>query len=182
MKSKFLALACCLSFACTPLLAQKQVRLGLGWYDASLSHPGVVLELELETPPENQVSLPFRFNAGYFTDPDFRVFFLDLHKGFRKYFRSGWLLEQSIGLGVMATYYDLDNLYYFDRYGHSIRYVEGANISIMPSVDVAIAYRFGEHDNRIWIRPKVYWDLGLRSLAFPYAAVQVGFSYTLNAR
>lgn len=165
--------------------AQKQINLGAGYFGAGRSAPGLVLALELEPFQSESFSSPTRLNLGYFKDPDYGVAFLDLHKGFRKYFRSGLYLEQSVGIGLMATYYDVENLYYFDRYRNSIRFKEGANISVMPSVDLGIGYLLGDtqtSQNRIWIRPRIYWNLGFRNLAFPYAAIQAGFSHTLNAR
>ena len=38
----------------------------------------------------------------------------------------------------------------------------------MPSVTAGLGYNFSKNDegaDMIWIRPKIYWDLGFRGLA-----------------
>ena len=39
-----------------------------------------------------------------------------------------------------------------------------------------------EGNDLIWLRPKVYWDLGFRGLHLPYSAVQLGYTHTFKTK
>jgi hypothetical protein len=55
----------------------------------------------------------------------------------------------------------------------------------MPSVTAGLGYNFAkgqEGADILWVRPKIYWDLGFRGLHLPYAALQVGFTHTFKTK
>lgn len=165
--------------------AQTKLNVGGGYFGDAISHPGVVLEFEIEKFHGESFSLPLKADLGYFTSPDYQVLFLDIHKGFRKYFQSGLFVEQSIGIGMMSTFYDVESIFYKDKYANTIRYYDGANISFMPSVSAGIGYNLTKEKNTqnlIWFRPKVYWNLGFRGLHLPYAGFQIGFSHNFKTK
>lgn len=162
--------------------SQTHLKFGAGYYGEAITRPGIVLEFEIEKMQSESVSLPLRANVGAFTSSDYSVIFLDIHKGLRKSFDSGLFLEQSIGFGLMATNYQLEGLYYTDQFGNFQRPYPNFNLSIMPSVEVGVGYNFADGKNAIWLRPKVYWNLGFRSLALPYSALQIGFSHTFKTK
>ena len=108
---------------------------------------------------------------------------MDIHKGFRKYYKSGLVLEQSIGVGLGATFYTLESIWYTEKHGGSFRYYDGANWGIMPSVTAGIGYNLSKKDGTnhfIWVRPKIYWNLGIRGLHLPYAALQIGYTHHIK--
>ena len=46
--------------------------------------------------------------------------FIDIHKGFRKYFANGLFVEQSIGVGVIGKSFKTDSYWYYDKYMASV--------------------------------------------------------------
>ena len=185
MKVKIYFLVTLLTGFTALCFSQTKLNIGGGYFGEAISHPGLVLEFEFEKFHSESFSLPLRADLGYFTTSDYRVLFLDFHKGFRKHFQSGLFVEQSIGAGVMSTFYDVESIFYFDKYSNSIRYYKGANLSFMPSVSLGIGYNLtknSETQNIIWLRPKIYWNLGFRGLHLPYGALQVGFSHTFKTK
>ena len=164
---------------------QSQFNLGIGYYGDAVTQPGVIVEFEIEKFFSDDFSLPLRADFGFYTNPDYNALFLDVHKGWRKYFDSGLYIEQSLGLGVLGIYYDVESIYYVDKYLSVIRYNDGINLGISPSVTAGVGYnitRKKEASNFIWLRPKVYWNLGFRSLHLPYFALQAGFTHNLKTK
>lgn len=165
--------------------AQTDINVGVGYYGENLTSPGVVLEFEFEKFHSEYLSLPTRADLGFFIAPDYNAYTLDFHQGFRQYFKSGLFVEQFIGLGFIATTYNLESIWYIDDYGNPIRYKDGLNIGFMPSVTVGVGYNLSENGgnkNLIWIRPKVYWNFLIRGLNTPYWALQVGYTHTLKTK
>ncbi len=165
--------------------AQTHLKAGLGYYGESIVNPGVVLEFEYEKMQSEDFSLPLRVDIGFHSTSDFNAMTFDVNKGFRKFFNSGLFLEQSLGLGIISKKYKTEGIWYNDKYSvyvsHSHQMVSG----IMPSVTVGAGYRFSKNNtgsSLIWIRPKVYWDLGFRGLHLPYYAMQIGYTYTLKTK
>ena len=72
-----------------------------------------------------------------------------------------------------------------DEFQSVVRYRDGANLGFTPSVTLGAGYnltRNQETQNLIWIRPKIYWNFGVRGLNLPYAALQIGFTHTFKNR
>lgn len=185
MKSTtFLLVILMFSFAYSGI-AQTKMHLGAGYFGDGRSKQGGVLEYEYEKYFSEQFSLPLRADLGFFVNPDYRVLFFDIHKGFRKYFDSGLYLEQSIGIGITSSFYTLESIWYEDEYQGMFRYKEGANWGFAPSITLGAGYQFSknkEKQHSIWLRPKIYWNLGVRGLHLPYAALQVGYTYHINTK
>ena len=165
------------------LMAQSRLNGGIGYFGESLTHPGFVLEFEYEKPHSEAFSLPLRGDLGYHSNPDYQSFFVDIHKGFRRYFSSGLVLEQSIGAGVIAKNYKGDDYWYNDQYFNSIPHGNKTVWGFMPSVTAGLGYNLSKNREAVdllWIRPKVYWDLGFRGFHLPYVALQIGFTHTFK--
>ena len=164
--------------------AQSHFRAGLGYYGENMVHPGLVLELEHEPFFTERFSLPLRADFGFHTNPDYKAWTMDLHKGFRKYFRSGLFLEQSVGVGVIAKGYRTD-YWYMDDYYNPIPHGNTTVWGFMPSVTAGAGYKLSgkkEGGDLLWVRPKVYWDLGFRGFHLPYFALQIGYSHTFKTK
>lgn len=163
--------------------AQTRFNAGIGYFGEKVTNPGFVLELESEKFRTDNFSLPLRGDLAYYANPDYHAFSIDLHKGFRKYFVSGLFVEQSIGVGIIAKSFKEDSYWYTDQYFRSIPHGNSTIWGFMPSVTAGIGYnlaRDNEGASLIWIRPKIYWDLGFRGLHLPYAALQVGYTHTFK--
>jgi hypothetical protein len=166
------------------VVAQSRLNGGIGYFGEYLSHPGFVLELEYEKMHREDFALPLRGDLGYHSTPDYHAFTIDIHKGFRKYFASGFVVEQSAGVGAIAKNYT-GNFWYSDQYSNSIPHGNTTVWGFMPSLTAGLGYNFSkdkEGADLLWIRPKLYWDLGFRGLHLPYWALQIGFSHTFKIK
>lgn len=144
---------------------------------------GGVIELELEKQFTESLSLPLRGDVGYFLTNDYNALILDIHKGYRKTLKSRFVIEQSLGIGGIASFYKVESIWYQDNYGNSIRYSDGANWGIMPSVTLGTGYKLGKNGNSqnlIWVRGKIYWNLGFRGLNLPYVMMQIGYTFNVK--
>lgn len=169
----------------TRLLAQSNLNLGIAYYGENVTSPGIMVEFEYEKFYSKDLSLPLRADVAFFSTPEFNALTLDIHKGFRKYFDSGLYLEQSIGIGLISSFYTIESIWYIDNFGSVVRYRDGANLGFMPSVSIGIGYNLtpnNEKQNLIWVRPKIYWNFGVRGLNLPYAALQVGYTYNFKTK
>jgi len=164
--------------------AQTHLNAGIGYYGENVSHPGAVLEFEYEPFFAESFSLPLRGDIGFHVNPDYNAYTIDIHKGFRKYFKPGLFLEQSVGVGVIAKVIR-GNYWYWDEYNNAVPHGNTTVWGFMPSVTVGAGYNLSkdkEGSDLIWIRPKLYWDLGFRGLYLPYWALQIGFTHTFKTK
>jgi hypothetical protein len=130
------------------------------------------------------MSSPLRADLIYAHDPDYEAVSLDIHKGFRKYFGNGLYFEQSIGAGLITTFYKTE-MFYYDEYSNGIAHGGQPHFGFMPSATIGIGYNVTHNSaksNLIWVRPKVYWNLGLRGLNMPFYALQVGYTYNFKTK
>jgi hypothetical protein len=164
--------------------AQTRISAGAGYYGENVTNQGIVLEFEIEKFHTGSFSLPLRTDLGFHSNPDYQAITLDIHKGFRKYFDSGLFLEQSLGAGVITKSYK-GNYWYIDKYLRPIPHGNKAVLGFMPSATAGAGYNFSKNDegsDLIWVRPKIYWDLGFRGLNLPYWALQIGFTHTFKTK
>jgi len=163
---------------------QTRISAGAGYYGENVTHPGLVLEFEYEKFHAESFSLPLRADLGFHFNPDYTAMTLDLHKGLRKYFKSGIFFEQSVGVGIITKSFKTD-YWFYDDYANAIPHGNKPVLGFMPSVTAGLGYNFSKNDegaDMIWIRPKIYWDLGFRGLHLPYWALQIGFTHTFKTK
>ena len=163
---------------------QTRISAGAGYYGENVTHPGLFLEFEYEKFHTESFSLPLRADLGFHFNPDYTAMTLDLHKGLRKYFKSGIFFEQSVGVGIITKSFKTD-YWFYDDYANAIPHGNKLVLGFMPSVTAGLGYNFSKNDegaDMIWIRPKIYWDLGFRGLHLPYWALQIGFTHTFKTK
>jgi len=159
--------------------AQTHLNAGLGYYGESIVNPGVVLEFEYEKMQSEDFSLPLRVDIGFHSTPDFNAFSIDLHKGFRKSFKSGLFIEQTVGIGMINKSFKNSNYWFADKYFSVIAHGNKSVWDLMPSVTFGAGYQISD-SGILWLRPKVYWDLRYRGLFIPYTAIQLGYTHTFK--
>jgi hypothetical protein len=167
------------------LQAQSLLNAGIGYLGEGITSPGVVLEIELEKRFAEDFSLPWRGDLGYHSTPDYHAFTIDLHKGFRKYWKSGLFVEQSLGAGIIAKSFKTDDYWFIDAYQNGIAHGNQLVWGFMPSVTMGAGYNLSKDNQEsrlLWIRPKIYWDLGFRGLNLPYFALQAGYTHTFKTK
>lgn len=158
-------------------------NVGSAYYGDGLSNPGLMLELEREKFQSSNFSFLYRADLGYFYAGDYQAAFLELQHGYRYHFSSGLYFDQTLGLGILDTWFDTDAPFlYHDFVGYTNVNPNG-NLTLAPSVSVGLGYSFNSVNKSarsIWIRPKAYWNQGFSRLHHPFFVVQLGFSITLK--
>jgi hypothetical protein len=160
--------------------AQTHLNLGAGYFGHFATHPGLVLEGELETMYSEKASLPLRVDLGFYSHPRYHDgIFLDVNYGFRRYFQSGLFLEQSIGIGLLQTRINSDAVYNVDDSGNATETGRFYAPDIMPSLTLGIGYQLSAQ-NKIWLRPKLFWQVPHKTSSNYHVAVQIGFTHQLS--
>lgn len=185
MKKRYITILGVL-MAFVALEAQTHVNVGGGYYGKQATYPGLVLEAEMEHMFSEYASLPIRLNAGFNVHPRHSTsLFLDLNAGFRRYFKSGLFLEESVGLGAMESIMHSDAVYEVDESINVTEVSRTTPLSFMPSLTLGIGYNLTQgsgKQNLIWLRPKIYWLVPHKTISTYSFALQVGFTHTINSK
>lgn len=164
--------------------AQTRTNIGGGYFGHTLTHPGIVLEFELEKLFSEKASLPLRLDAGFYSHlRNHYGLFIDLSFGFRRYFKSGLFLEESIGIGVLEAIINSDGVYNVDDNGNVTEASRFNPPDLMPSITLGIGYNLTKNSgtmNLVWFRPKIYWQYPHKTSSTFNPAVQVGFTHTIK--
>ena len=174
------------SLAFSTLSAQSRLLIGGGFFGQTITHPGLVFEMEYETNVSETMSLPLRFDLGFYNHPrNHTGLFLDVHYGFRRYFKSGLFLEESIGIGVLGSRINTD-VYNVDDNGVVS---EGSKLNqpqFMPSLTLGIGFNLTRDSqkpmNILWIRPKIAWEYPYKTTASFSPSLQIGYTHQLTKK
>ncbi len=166
--------------------AQTHMNLGAGYFGQTVTYPGIVLEFEMEKMHSEKVSLPVRLDLGFYVHPrNHSGLFADVNFGFRRYFNSGFFLEESVGFGVLQSIVQSDGVYEVDNSGVVSETSGIYPPDFMPSLTLGIGYNFTHGSgtqNLIWLRPKLYWQIPHKTTSTFTPALQIGFTHTINTR
>jgi hypothetical protein len=166
--------------------AQRHVNIGGGYFGQTITYPGLVLEVEMEHMFSERTSLPLRMDVGFYVHPRQSTgVFLDLNAGFRRYFKSGLFLEESVGLGLLQSFLHSDAVYAVDDSGNVSETSRSNPPEFMPSVTFGVGYNLTQgsgKQNLIWLRPKLYWQVPHKTVSAFNFALQVGFTHTISTR
>jgi hypothetical protein len=164
---------------------QTHLHIGGGYYGQTLSHPGVVLQAELEKMYTENASIPLRAELGFFVHPRSHYgLFLNVNAGFRKYLNSGLFLEESIGIGILQSFLHTDGVFTVDDGGNVSDGSVVNPVDFMPSLTLGIGYNLSQgsgKQNLIWLRPQIYWQLPQKTTSTYSFALQLGFTHTLSS-
>jgi len=167
-------------------LAQTNINIGGGYYGQTITHPGIVLEAELEHMFSENSSIPIRADLGFYVHPRSHYgLFLDLNTGFRRYFNSGLFLEESVGVGILQSFLHSDGVFKVDDSGQVSDASSANPVDFMPSLTLGIGYNLTQgsgKQNLIWLRPKIYWQLPHKTLSSYNFVLQVGFTHTISSK
>jgi len=183
MKTSIIIFVCTIALALQTYAQQTNYNLGAGYFGNTLTYPGVVLEFESERVFSDKAALPVRVDLGFYAHSRYNNgLFLDMNFGFRRYFRSGFFLEESIGFGIIETFLNSDGAFEVDENG-TVTEVSTANQpDFMPSVTVGMGYNLTKNSgnrNLIWLRPKIYWQVPHKTSSLFQPALQLGFTHTI---
>ena len=165
------------------LKAQDNIKVGGGYFGQTVTYPGLVLEFEKEEMHSDKASMPVRIDIGiYYHKRHSTGVFAEVNYGFRRYFKSGFFLEESIGMGVMQTLLSGDAVYTVDDNGNVGESNRFNKPDFMPSITLGIGFDLSkgkEKQTLVWLRPKIYWQFPERTSSVFTPALQLGFTYTL---
>ena len=167
------------------LRGQNTFSAGMGYTGEGVKAHGIVLELEKSMVFTTGLSSPLRLDVRFLADENYYATSIDIHKGFRMQFRSGVVLEQAIGLGYAVKTYRTDSYWYIDEYAFSVAHGGRPVGGFMPSVTFGAGYNLSQEQGKLdlfWVRPKVYWDLGMRGLIAPYFSMQIGYTHSFKTK
>ena len=166
--------------------AQTNFNIGGGYFGQTITHPGVVLEFEVEKMYSQKASLPLRIDVGFYSHPrNHNGLFLDLNIGFRRYYKSGLFLEESIGIGILETILNSDGVYEVDKEGSVSETSRFNEPDFMPSVTIGIGYNLSKNSEKqslIWFRPKIFWQYPHKTSSTFNPVIQFGFTKTLSVK
>ena len=164
--------------------AQSNFNIGAGYFGHTLSYPGVVLEAEWESVLTEKASIPLRVDLGFYFHKRYHTgVFTDVNYGFRQYFKSGFYLEESVGVGVLISFLSNDATYEVTDAREVKEISEFSSIDFMPSITLGIGYNITRNRdvaNYLWVRPKLFWQYPHKTTSTYNVAVQVGYTRTLN--
>lgn len=170
----------------TGAFAQTNFNIGGGYFGQTVTHPGIVLEAELEKTFSDRASIPIRVDLGFYVHPrNHYGLFLDLNAGFRRYFESGLFLEESIGIGILQPFLHSDGVFQVDESGIVSEASRVNPPDLMPSLTLGLGYNLTKDSgkqNLIWLRPKIYWQMPYKTTSTYNFAVQVGFTHTIKTK
>lgn len=164
--------------------AQTNINIGAGYFGHTVTHPGVVLEFEIEKMYSEKASLPIRVDLGFYSHPrNHNGLFLDINAGFRQYFKSGFFLEESIGIGVLGSILNSDGVYKVNDEDEILEASRFNKPDLIPSITFGIGYNLSKQSNKqslIWLRPKIFWQYPHKTTSTFNPVIQFGFTHTLN--
>jgi hypothetical protein len=181
MKKILLSIIIGLSFS--SLHAQSRLNMGGGYFGQTITHPGIVFEIEYETNVSTNMSLPLRLDLGFYHHPrNHDGLFFDVNYGLRRYFKSGLFLEESIGIGVLGSAINT-NVFSVDHNGIVSEGSKLNPLQFMPSLTLGIGYNLSNKNkeslNLIWLRPKILWQYPHKTTASFSPAIQIGFTHQI---
>lgn len=163
--------------------AQTDSKIGGGYYGNTVSYPGLVLEYELEQMFGEKASLPRRVDAGFYVHPRYNTgIFVNANYGFRRYFKSGLFVEESVGIGVLSTFLNADAVYSVGENGEVTESSRYAATDLMLPLTVGIGYNFSKDAERkklLWMRPQLFWQYPHKTSSMFTPALQVGYTFSL---
>jgi len=166
------------------LKAQDNIKIGAGYFGQTVTYPGLVLEFEKEEMHSEKASMPVRFDIGiYYHKRHTTGVFAEVNYGFRRYFKSGIFLEESIGFGVMQTMLSGDAVYQVDDNGNVTESNRFNKPDLMPSISLGLGYDLSkgkEKKTLVWLRPKIYWQFPERTSSVFNPAVQFGVTHRIK--
>jgi hypothetical protein len=186
MKTYIIIFVCSMALVAQSYAQQTRFNLGGGYFGNTVTHPGLVLEFESERIISDKASLPVRVDLGFYVHPrNHSGLFVDVSYGFRRYFKSGFFLEESIGFGILETFVNSDGTFSVDENGTATETSSANPPDFMPSITLGLGYNLTKDSgksNLIWLRPKLSWQIPEKTSSVYHPAIQVGFTHTIATK
>lgn len=167
-------------------IGQSNFNVGAGYFGHTVTYPGFVIEAEWESILTDKASIPLKVDLGTYFHKRYHIgVFADVNYGFRQYFKSGFYLEESIGVGVLMSYLSNDATYEVTDAGEVKETSGFSSVDFMPSITLGLGYNVTKNRevaNYIWLRPKLFWQYPHKTTSTYNIALQVGYSHTISSK
>ena len=165
-------------------IAQENIHKRHGFHIAYLgemvTHPGLSIGYEKFLNYEDKFGIFLRSTLGFYRH--FRnntTYMLTLESGFRRNFRSGIFVDQSIGIGYFNRWVHGDGQFYVNENG-GIEEKSGIGRSFVPFLaNLGLGYHIQTNKAQFspFIRPNFYWKMPFNETPNMQLAVMVGILY-----
>ena len=147
------------------------------YFGETITHPGATVGLEKYLLRSRRYKLFVGANlGGYVHHRNHKALFANLQLGQRITFRSGWFLDQSVGVGYLRTFLD-GEVYAVDSDGSVEQVANTGRPHFMPSVSVGVGYDFtkkGLANLQLFLRPQVFWQMPFNNYSLLHIGLQAG--------
>ena len=163
--------------------ASHRYALTAAYLGETITHPGATVGLEKYLLRKRQYKLFVGTNlGGYVHQRNHKALFATLQFGQRITFRSGWFVDQSIGVGYLITFLD-GEVYTVNPTGSVEQMANTGRSHLMPSVSVGVGYDFTNKDIaklQLFLRPQAFWQLPFNHYALLHIGLQAGIILPLR--
>jgi hypothetical protein len=145
-----------------------------------LTHPGVSVGYERYLGNDSRFQVFLRANLGFYHHyRNNNTFMLSLESGFRRNFRSGIFLEQSLGVGYFYRQTHGDGQFAVNEDGSIVEKNSLGSCFLPFLANVGIGYHFQTKRAQIspFIRPNFYWKMPFNETPNMQMAVMAGILY-----
>ena len=178
---KTLLISIALIAICSFTQAQHNYRLGASAGIIQFADPNLDFSIEISKQLNESMSIFNRADLGFaYRYEDYFTASFGITRGYRLMLTDVLFLEQSLGLGLMKSFYNEDVWHVKDN--RSRRYIPGsANLDLCPSIEAAMGFKT-KNGSLLSIRPQVFWQLSTRQLSEPFLDLQLTYSFPLNPK
>jgi hypothetical protein len=156
----------------------------VGYFGETITHPGLFAGYERNLMPSNRYQLFLSFTlGGYAHRRNHTGLFSEVQLGQRLNFRSGLLLEQSIGIGYLHTLLNGGPVYEVNADGAVSKSRNPGRSHVMPSVSLGFGWNVARSENLpllLFVRPRVFWQYPFNNYALPHLALQAGLTKVIR--
>ncbi|HEX8576589.1 MAG TPA: hypothetical protein VF677_09890 [Flavobacterium sp.] len=156
----------------------------IGYFGETITHPGLFAGYEHNLMPQKRYQLLLALNlGGYIHQNNHTGLFSEVGIGQRFNFRSGFLLEQYVGMGYLHTFLNGGPIYEVNDNGVVSETSNKGRSHVMPSVSLGLGWNLARSKKLpllVFVRPRVFWQYPFNSYALPHVALQVGITKVIR--
>jgi hypothetical protein len=156
----------------------------VGYFGETITHPGFFAGYEHNIMPQSRYQLFLTLTlGGYVHRRNHTGLFSEVGLGQRLNFRSGLLLEQSIGIGYLGTFLNGGPVYEVNDNGAVSKSSNPGRSHLMPSVSLGFGWNVARQEELpllLFVRPKVFWQYPFNNYALPHLALQAGVTKVIR--